>query len=257
MSKNGYASLAIDLPGAGKRAKFPHSFSAEPFDLAAFSTEPSPNNGPTQSERTEAVISAIREAKALGHGSVVLVGHSLGGLTLNQVGELIPGELHSIVYLTAFMLPNGKLNRDFVLRDGSIHSGPTTLFMANPAEIGAQRLNVRSNDLQYAARIKEIFYGDVPDQEIELFRRHLHPDEPFEVTTHPSPITRENFGRIQRHFIRCTADNAITIDMQDAMITQVDAQLGNKTHVHTLYASHSPFLSMPEALAKVLIKTAA
>ena len=153
------------------------------------------------------------------------------------------------------MLPNGMFNRDFVLKDGIPRGDVPALFMAKPASIGAQRLYISSTDPDYVAHIKETFYGDVPEEEIETFKAYLHPDEPAEVTSHPSPITPENFGRIPRHYIRCTEDKAITLSMQDEMIAMVDAQIGNQTQVHTLYASHSPFLSMPDKLAEILIKT--
>ena len=84
LAQNGFGSIAIDLPGAGKHAKWPTSYSAEPFDLEAFKTEPSPNIA-TQAERNSAVIDAIQHAKEIGNSKVVLVGHSLGGLTLNQI----------------------------------------------------------------------------------------------------------------------------------------------------------------------------
>jgi hypothetical protein len=37
------------------------------------------------------------------------------------------------------------------------------------------------------------------------------------------------------------------------MIATVDCAIGGKTAIHTLESSHSPFLSQPETLAKILI----
>jgi len=37
------------------------------------------------------------------------------------------------------------------------------------------------------------------------------------------------------------------------MIATVDAAIGGKTIIHTLQSSHSPFLSQPAALAKILV----
>ncbi|MGI9613205.1 MAG: alpha/beta hydrolase, partial [Acidimicrobiales bacterium] len=110
----GHAVVAIDLPGAGANASVPESFHRRPLDPAAFGSEPSPNAGVTQEQRTEATIDAVREAAKAGNGEVVLVGHSLGGLTISPVAEAIPDELRAVVYLTAFLLPNGMVAGEMI-----------------------------------------------------------------------------------------------------------------------------------------------
>ena len=81
-------------------------------------------------------------------------------------------------------------------------------------------------------------------------------DEPNGGALAPSGITRERFGTVPRHYIRCTQDCAIPLDAQDHMIASVDASIGSKTLTHTLESSHSPFLSQPANLAKILIDIA-
>ena len=131
-----------------------------------------------------------------------------------------------------------------------------SLLMADPEEVGALRLDSRSEDADYVARVKETFYGDVADADFREILGGLHPDEPAQITGEPSPITPDSFGRLPRHYIRLTEDLAVNIEGQDEMIRQVDAQLGNSTLVHSLEASHSPFLSMPAALVDILVATA-
>src|SRR5258707_8637071 len=55
-----------------------------------FRSEPSPIAGVTQEERTEAVVTLVRHAAALGDGKVILVGHSAGGMTVSAVAEQVP-----------------------------------------------------------------------------------------------------------------------------------------------------------------------
>lgn len=55
------------------------------------------------------------------------------------------------------------------------------------------------------------------------------------------------------HYIRCTQDRAIPLTGQDHMIATVDSAIGGKTTTHTLESSHSPFLSQPATLSKMLI----
>jgi hypothetical protein len=40
------------------------------------------------------------------------------------------------------------------------------------------------------------------------------------------------------------------------MIAAVDGAIGGKTTIHTLESSHSPFLSQPAALSKILVDIA-
>ena len=71
LTAQGYRARAIDLPGAGRNAKLPASFSQRPLDPAAFATEPSPNAGVTQAERTAAVIAEIDALVAMSYSSAI------------------------------------------------------------------------------------------------------------------------------------------------------------------------------------------
>ncbi len=256
LEEKGYASVAIDLPGAGQNAQIPASFNQRPLDPAAFGTEPSPNAGTTQDERNEATLAAIKEAAGKGNRKVVLVGHSLGGLTLSPVAEMASDQLHAVVYLTAFMLPNGMVAGQMIMDETMAEAMVPGLFMADPEAVGAMRLDTKSEDADYVARTREAFYGDVSDDDFQHALNNLHPDEPAQVVAVPSPITAENFGSVSRHYIRCTQDKAISIGGQDKMIALVDEQMGNSTTAHTLEASHSPFFSQPENLANILVGVA-
>jgi pimeloyl-ACP methyl ester carboxylesterase len=256
LAGRGYASVAIDLPGAGANAAVPASFNQRPLDPAAFGSEPSPNAGVSQSQRNEAALAAVREAGERGNGQVVLVGHSLGGLTLNQLGESRPDGLRSLVYLAALMLPNGVTAGEMLGDEAMSRSLVLSVLLADPEEVGALRMDTRSEDADYVARVRQAFYGDVSDADFREILGGLHPDEPAQVAAEPSPISPENFGQLPRHYIRLTEDLAVNIEAQDEMIRRVDQQLGNSTRVHTLQASHSPFLSMPDALVDILVATA-
>ena len=256
LAERGYASVAIDLPGAGVNAARPASFEQRPLDAAAFASEPSPNAGVSQAQRNEAAIAAVKEAAAKGNGKVVLVGHSLGGLTVNQLGEQLSDSLHAVVYLAAMMLPNGLTAGEFIGGDDMARSHVLSLLLADPEAVGALRIDTASDDPEYVAGVKQAFYGDVAESVFREILKGLHPDEPALVSVEPSPVTRDNYGRLPRHYIRLTEDLAVPIEAQDALIRLVDEQLGNATQIHTLAASHSPFLSMPDELVDILVSTA-
>ncbi len=248
----GHGSIAIDLPGAGANAAEPRSFRQRPLDLATFATEPSPNAAVTQQERTAAVIDAVRRAATIGNGDVVLVGHSLGGVTVSEVAETIPDELRAIVYLAAFYLVEGAVT----VAEGMAGGQVPEMFLADPAVVGALRLDPLSDDPGYVAKLRAFFYADLDDDRFDAARRTLHCDEPAAIGGSASALTPERFGTVDRHYIRCADDLAITAEGQDLMVERSDAALGSTTTVHRMATSHSPFWSDPRGLAEILASIA-
>lgn len=153
----GHAVKAIDLPGAGANAKFPASYSNRPLDLAAFRTEPSPNAGVTQDERTKATIAALRAFNNESDTKAVLVGHSLGGVTISHVAEAILDELSAVVYLTAYMLPPGMNANQIIGQELMADALTLPLFLGDPEQVGTIRLDPKSDDPEYRATAKEAF----------------------------------------------------------------------------------------------------
>ena len=257
LAKAGYASIAIDLPGAGTRARFPQSFLKRPLDKAAFATEKSPVAGITQADRTKAAIDAVGHAAGLGNGKVAIVGHSWGGLTISHVAEAVPEKLHAVIYLTAFLLPNG-MSAGAMLGDPSFETGQVgPLLMADPAKAGALRIDPRSQDPDYVAKAKHAFYHDVSDARFAAIANLLHCDEVGSTAGVPMATTPAGYGTVSRHYIHLVDDRAIPAVAQDRMVELVDASgIGGKTKVHRMAGSHSPFFAQPEALLAVFDKIA-
>jgi pimeloyl-ACP methyl ester carboxylesterase len=253
LEANGFAALTLDLPGAGVNAIAPTSLGVRPFDPVAFATERSPIAGVTQAERTQAVVALVKEAASLGDGEVILVGHSAGGMTISAVAEQVPNLLLAVVYLAGFMVPNGVPLLAMLQHKTLSSALAPGLFVGNPAAIGATRIHAGSTDKAYRSLLRAAFYGDVSESEFAQAASQLHCDESNAGAIAPSPITPGRFGTVPRHYIRCTQDRAIPLTGQDHMIATVDGTLGGKTTTHALDSSHSPFLSQPGALAKILI----
>jgi len=257
LAKAGYASIAIDLPGAGTRTHLPRSFQKRPLDRAAFAQEKSGVATVTQTDRTAAAIEAVNHASTLGNGKVVLVGHSWGGITISHVAEAIPEKVKSVVYLTAFLLPNG-MTAGAMLGDKTFSAGQVgPLFMADPNKIGALRIDPRSQDPKYVAKAKAAFYADVSDRHFGAISNLLHCDEVASTAGVPMAITAAKFGKIDRHYVRLADDQAIPAAAQDRMVQLVDTSgVGGVTAVHKMSGSHSPFFAQPDALLGVFRKIA-
>lgn len=248
LQTQGYVAEAFDLPSAGANAGSPASFSQRPLDPAAFATEPSPNASVTQDDRNAALLSKIDEVAARTGGKVVVVAHSLGGITLTPVTEEHPEKVAAAVYLAGSVLHTGESVFAISQTPSMVDTQSALLLMADPGVVGAMRMDVASTDAEYKARLKSVFYGDLDDVTFEQVRTHLHPDEPIGVFAAPSDISTKRFGSVPRHYIRCTEDRNIPLIAQDQMIARVDEEMGSKTQLHTLHTSHSPFYSDPQAV---------
>ena len=247
--------LTLDLPGAGANTVAPKSLSVRPFDLAAFAAEPSPVAGVTQEERTHAVVALVRKAASFSD-KVILVGHSAGGMTISAVAEEVPELIAAVVYLAGFLVPNGLSLLAMLPHETMTSALSLGLFVGDPAEIGATRINPGPSDDAYRSLLKASFYADVTEADFAQAASQLHCDEPNGGALAPSEITPGRFGSVPRHYIRTTQDCAVPLAGQDYMIAAVDDMLGGATITHTLHSSHSPFLSQPEALSKILLDIA-
>lgn len=252
----GYASIAIDLPRNGINAKYPKAFFNRPLDPAAYASETSPVAGSTQDDANTATISAVKQAAAAGNGKVVLVGHSLGGVTITPVAEMVSDLIQSVVYLSAAMSPNGQTPGEQLLGESMKTSMVPKVLLADPAKIGALRIDPASADPAYSALATEAFYGDVDEHEVTAVKKLLSTDEPAQVLGVKSIVTPDNFGRVKRHFIRLSEDRAVVPEGQNTSIAAMDATMPTKTVIHNMNTSHSPFLSAPQELTGILVNTA-
>ena len=257
LEAQGYPARMLDLPGAGEHAQMPPSYDARPHDNLAFSAEASPNASVTQDQRTRAVIALVERTVSETGGPVVLLGHSLGGLTVSAVAEAIPQHLRAIVYLSAFMLPTGMTALNLTTHWTMASALVKGCILADPQKVGAMRIDFRSDDKAYRDRLQDCFAADVGAFAFDKIRAGLHCDEPLAVFLTPVTQTASRFGRVARHYVRCLADRAIPLPGQNFMIEAVDAELGTATHIHDLAASHSPFAARPAALAELLVSIAA
>lgn len=253
LEAQGHTVLTLDLPGAGANTIAPTSLSVRPFDLAAFATEPSPIAGVMQDERTQAVVSLVKKGASLSDGKVILVGHSAGGMTISAVAEQVPELLVAVVYLAGFMVPNGLSLLAMLPHEAMSSALSPGLFVGDPAAIGATRINLGPADGVYRSLLKASFYADVTEAEFVKAASQLHCDEPNGGAIAPSEITPGRFGTVRRHYIRTTQDCAVPLAGQDHMIAAVDGTIGSTTITHTLESSHSPFLSQPAALSRILL----
>jgi pimeloyl-ACP methyl ester carboxylesterase len=166
----------------------------------------------------------------------VLLGHSRGGAVISRAAELAPHAIGRLVYLSAYLLPDGHSVADEARRDAG------SLILPNMVPV-RRGLGCKIRD----EVLRETFYGECTDEDFEYARSRLRP-EPLRALAAPVRTSAERFGRVPRAYIETLRDRAVTHDAQRRMQSSLPCQ-----PVFTLDSDHSPFLSQPGALARILI----
>lgn len=211
----GHRAVALDMPGSGD----------DPLPAAEVTPE-------AYIARTVAAVEAQDEP-------VVLVGHSLGGLTITPVAEVVPDRIRALVYVTAYLLPAGQSLISW--RQGR----PETLLSANRV--------ISPDGVTSSLRpevLREVFYEDCDPAEAQAAIERLRP-QAMSIYRAPMQTSPERFGRVPRYYVECLQDKAIPIADQRELVAAMPCR-----RVFTLDSSHSPFLSMPDRLAVCLDEVA-
>ena len=168
--------------------------------------------------------------------NVVLVGHSFAGLVVSQVAEEIPAQIKELIYLAAALPHDGDSLLGLAKGDAGSHIGKSlTVDQQHGAAIIAK---------EGAA---DIFAADAPQQVQDYIAANIKP-EPLAPLATPVHLTEKNFGSIKKVYIHTVNDHAISYPAQQYMVKNSIV-----AKVYTLQSSHTPFISMPDKLAAILI----
>ena len=250
LAGRGIQSVAVDMDGHGLKSHSPSSRWGRPFDPAAFAVEPSPVAGVTANSAAETLVGQL---KMIGGGApCVAVAHSMGGVVATAAAELAPELFAHLVYVTAFAPVSGLPAGAYIASPENEGSMVPGLLAADPAAIGALRID--TGDVSRHPAIREAFYSDVDETSAAAAIALLSPDAPAGVPAEAFTVTRGRYGAIPHTYVICTLDNTIPVALQRRFITEIDAVSDAPTTVVELDSSHSPFLSQPAALAAAIAK---
>jgi pimeloyl-ACP methyl ester carboxylesterase len=199
-------------------------------DLPAHGADPAPAAGVGLDAYCDRVCEVIDSLE----GDVVLVGHSLGGVTITQVAARRSDRLQSLVYLAAF-LPDPEA----IFAPDEAMTSPELVAAVGPSEDGTTLL-FAPKDLRY------LFYEDCSDEDVAFARERLCP-EPAGLVSGAVQVAGDRSGRVPRDYIVCLRDRALLPSGQRALIERHGCR-----NVYQMDTSHSPFFSAPEELARIL-----
>ncbi len=252
----GHRAVAVDLPGHGFEAAFSRAYQA-PQDLAALASAPAAVGGVAVEDNVARVVETVR--RAAGHGPVVLVGHSAGGLTVSGVAAAVPELLHRLVYISAWCCVDAtqaEYAQGPEYATSELHE-TGALLVGDPAQSGAIRLNWRTADAGMLAVLKEAIAADLTEEEFLAYLNLLEPDESLALGATEARVEAATWGRIPRTYVRLTGDRSIPPALQDRFIKEADALTpDNPFDVRSVDSSHSGFLVRGTEVAGILAELA-
>jgi pimeloyl-ACP methyl ester carboxylesterase len=211
LEKRGHKVIAIDLPGMGR--------------------DKTPIHEVKMKSTVEKICTLIDSIE----GKIILVGHSKNGIMISQAAEYRSEKIEKLVYLAAYLVPNGKTQREYSIQDTNGVLKPYVTFHES----------IAATTLQHEI-YKEGLYHDC-DEHITELAKLLLSHEPVESGITPLQLTNEHYGTVPRFYIECTEDKAVTPFIQQKMYTEMPCE-----KVYTMNTSHSPFFSNPVELCAIL-----
>jgi len=201
-------------------------------NLPGHGTDASSFAGISLQSYVDAVKNAIGDRK-----NVILVGHSMAGIVISQVAEEIPGQIKELVYLAAYLPQNGESLLSLAKQDADSHIGKylqidQTNGSANVAKDG----------------VVDVFAADAPAQVADYLVNNIKP-EPLAPLATPVTLTDANFGIVKKVYIHTTNDHAVSFTLQKMMVKNN----GHISKEYSLASSHTPFISMSDKLAAILL----
>ncbi|MDT5002703.1 MAG: hypothetical protein QOK12_4808 [Mycobacterium sp.] len=199
-----------------------------------------PGRGRTQGDLKTATIggwvdSVVTDIEAAGLGDIVIVGHSMAGVTVpGVVAKLGSARVREMILVAAFVPRQGQAIVDTL-------GGPLAVF-ARFAARGGRAFKVPRAAAQYA------FCNGMTNEQRRLTMSKLYaesariPGEPVDRSALPDDVPRT--------WILTTRDRALSNKSQQASI----AALGGVDDVIPIDACHDVMFSHPERLAQVLLE---
>ncbi|MCB0430544.1 MAG: alpha/beta fold hydrolase [Flavobacteriales bacterium] len=215
LERQGHKVCAMDLPGMGR------------------------DKTPIEKVNFKDTVAKVCELIDRAEGKVILVGHSKNGIVISQAAEHRPDKIEKLIYLAAYLIPDGKTQSEYSAQDTTGWLKPyVTMDHASGSHTLQQEI------------YREGLYHDCEEGIAEMARVLLGA-EPMESGLAPLHLSEEKFGRVPRYYIACDDDRAVTPFIQEKMYTETPCR-----KVYHMQASHSPFFSKPDELVDIFLEIA-
>jgi pimeloyl-ACP methyl ester carboxylesterase len=211
LEKAGHQVITIDLPGHGD------------------------DRTPVADITLDTLVDRVGQALIAQSESVILVGHSMGGIVLSQTAEKYPDSIERLVYVAAYLLQSGESLLQVGNTDADSQIGSYLLPDPDRGLIGIR-----------PEALKDIFLHDCPAEIVAEAEKRLRPDLIVPQAT-PLSLTDGNFGRVPRTYITTKLDRVVSPSLQQKMFTALPCD-----RVLEIATGHCPFAAAPDKLVALL-----
>lgn len=167
---------------------------------------------------------------------VILVGHSMSGIIISQVAEIIPNKIKRLFYVAAFIAKDGQSLFD-VAENFSLTKVSQTMQL--DFDVNVIKLNKTA--------LQDYFYNCC-DKVTKAQAIKIQIDEPLQPLTDKLHLTDTNFGEVDKTYIATKQDKIRPIEEQKLMCQDV------VDDIIELDCDHSPFYSCPDELTEILLR---
>jgi len=206
----------------------------EVVNLPAHGVDLTPKSSVTLTSYATAVANVIKRQP----GKVVLVGHSMSGMVISLVAEMIPDKIERLVYVAAYLPRSGESVLALAGQDKESMLGG--IFEYN-AEKGEKRMAYQREVVVPA------LCADCPDFMKDNIVKY-YSEEPTGPLSEAVTLTSARFGKVPKYYIYASKDYAIGYQLQQQMVKANGAV--KKTAV--METSHLPFVVQPQRFIEIL-----
>ncbi len=203
-------------------------------DLPAHGADQTPAAQVTLASYVDRVARSIDEAG----GSAVVVGHSMAGVVLSELGERHPEKVQKLVYVAAYLLADGET----IFQHATTDAGSTLGRHLRPDETSGV---IAVAEEGVAAALA----SGCSDADVATVRAKARPD-PLAPLATPIHVTEGRYGKLPRAYIKTLADVAVSTALQTKLLG------ATKTTTFDLSSGHSPFLSHAPELTEIILRAA-
>jgi pimeloyl-ACP methyl ester carboxylesterase len=222
-------ALAVDLPPKSVRGVPAHG-GAPPPELLTVGLD-------------DFASSVIADVDAAGLDRFVLVGHSMGGLTVPEITRRIPERVQHLVFVSCLLPPEGGSTVDALPEEhrDAVRHAVAAAMAGDPGAVMGQFDE---------ATTRRMFCNDMDDEQSAFVVSHTGLEAPRAFA---DPVTRVGIPPdLPKTYVRLARDQALSPDDQDRQIDALRASPGGDLRIVELDTGHDVMISAPEQLATVL-----